>query len=118
MKEDIFCGEKGQKIKVNNQCFYIGDIVQLTDIRKKISCYFQVIFSNTTFKVLLYNPTNAQPMASGGGNYSAFYNQAYIDMYKFSEGYYPNVRIKRIGNDKIAIQKIKTTRRNNMSPVR
>ena len=112
------CGEVGQKIIVNNEEFFIGDVVQLIHVRKKISCYFQIIFSKITYKVLLYSPTNAQPFASGGGNSTAFYNQAFIDMYKISEGDIVNVRMIRIGNDKEAMRKIKIIPRNNMAPTR
>jgi len=54
-----FCGEVGQKIIVNDTAY----------------------FSDLTYKVLLYNPTNAQSGACDGANATVFIVK-HIDMYK------------------------------------
>ena len=53
-----FCGEVGQSITIQDQTYYIGDVVLLTDRKAKVSMYYQIIWSTALYRIMLESKSN------------------------------------------------------------
>jgi len=110
-----FCGEVGQSITIQDQTYYIGDIVLLTDRKAKVSMYYQIIWSTVLYRIMLESKTNGR--ASCGHPSGAFWHtRAYIDLFEITENHIPYVGIERIGNSKKDLKLIKPISLNKFKP--
>ena len=113
--DSYFCGEVGQSITIQDQTYYIGDVVLLTDRKAKVSMYYQIIWSTALYRIMLESKTNRG--ASCGHPSGAFwYTRAYIDLFEITENHIPYVGIERIGNSKKDLKLIKPISLNKFKP--
>lgn len=111
-----FCGEVGQIIIIKNNKYYIGDVVLLTNRKTKTSKYYQLIWSDCMFRLMLENKNNA--LASVHPSDSFWHTRAYIDLYEITENHIPYVDIERIGNSNKDLKLIKRISRVGMKPTK
>jgi hypothetical protein len=103
-----YVGEEGQKIKVSNQLYYIGDVVRLVDTKLNLSAYYQIVFGST-LQVVLKNQANgiSNPNQMSHANPHVWYNMPFIPLFKIIKGRLPYVKMERIGNDRKSLQLVK-----------
>ena len=112
----VFVGENGQKININNRLFYIGDVVLITDKKSKTSKYYQIIWSEYSFQLVLENKNNSLASIHPSGSY--WHTEAYIPLFKITENIIPYLEIERIGNEKKHLKLIKRIPRTGMKPIK
>lgn len=110
-----FCGEIGQSITIQDQTYYIGDVVLLTDRKAKVSMHYQIIWSSVMYRIMLENKTNANS-ACGHPSGSYWHTRAYIDLFEITENHIPYVGIQRIGNSKKDLKLISPISTNRFKP--
>ncbi len=106
-------GELGQKVIINNQVFFIGDVVKLIDTKTRIVVYYQLIYSKATFRVVLENKQNgiSNPNRISPPNPYIWYNKPYIEIFDITEAHIPYIKIERIGNDSKSLRLVKPKKR-------
>ena len=109
--ESILCGSVGHKIMVKDKEFFIGDVVLLTDTKSNVSAYYQIIWNDFDYQVVLENETNR---LSAHPNGDCWFNRAYITLHEVANGRIPYVRIERVGNSHKDLKKIKRIKLNKL----
>jgi len=115
INNSAFCGEIGQSIIIQNEIYYIGDVVLVTDRKAKVSMYYQIIWASPMYKIMLENKNNAAS-ACGHPSGSFWHTRAHIDLFEITENHIPYVGIERIGNSKKDLKLIKPISRSGFKP--
>lgn len=97
-QHDTTIGQTGQKLLINGETFYIGDVVLLTHRKTLKKQHYQLIWSDCHFQVMLENKNNA--LASVHPSESYWHTEAYIPLFKITENYVPYVGIEIVGNSR------------------
>lgn len=99
--QGVFCGEKGQIIWINNEKFFLGDVVLLTHRKTKDSQYYKLVFDKLIFAVCLHNENNLIQLHP-----FAYDNWTSKNYRLYEVEYIPYVEMIRIGNDKKYLKKV------------
>ena len=111
-----YCGSIGQKINVNGEDFFIGDVVLLTHRKTNRSKYYQIFWNDSAFRVDLVCENNRLANVHPFGK--EWFDEPYYPLFQIVEGFVPYIDIKRIGQSKSDLKLIKRIPRIGMKPTK